>query len=111
MQVNFAWWNYLLWPVMCSHGCFAWFIEVDGIIYIFFILSKGANVNAAKIHETALHHAAKANNLEMIELLVEFGANVFARDNLGKKAIHYTSPGSAAALCLKCYESELHHLF
>ncbi|KAM9476335.1 ankyrin repeat and SOCS box protein 13 isoform 1-T1 [Clarias gariepinus] len=70
------------------------------------LLNAGANVNAAKIHETALHHAAKANNLEMIELLVEFGGNVFARDNLGKKPIHYTSAGSAAAVCLKFYETE-----
>ncbi|KAI5095308.1 ankyrin repeat and SOCS box protein 13 isoform X1 [Silurus meridionalis] len=70
------------------------------------LLNAGANVNAAKIHETALHHAAKANNLEMIELLVEFGGNVFARDNLGKKPIHYCSPGSAAALCLNFYERE-----
>ncbi|TSO77776.1 Ankyrin repeat and SOCS box protein 13 [Bagarius yarrelli] len=70
------------------------------------LLNSGANVNAAKIHETALHHAAKANNLEMIKLLVEFGGNVFAKDNLGKKPIRYTSPGSTAALCLKSYEAE-----
>lgn len=75
-------------------------------LFVFLSYLKGANVNAAKIHETALHHAAKASNLEMIELLVEFGGNVFARDNLNKKPIHYTSPGSAAALCLKFYETE-----
>lgn len=68
-------------------------------------------MNAAKIHETALHHAAKASNLEMIELLVEFGGNVYARDNLGKKPIHYTSSGSAAAICLKFYESKLRFEF
>ncbi|XP_026865811.2 ankyrin repeat and SOCS box protein 13 isoform X1 [Electrophorus electricus] len=70
------------------------------------LLNAGANVNAAKLHETALHHAAKANSLELIELLVEFGGNVFARDNLGKKPSHYTSHGSSAALCLQLYESE-----
>lgn len=77
------------------------------------LLNAGANVNAAKLHETALHHAAKANNLELIELLVEFGGSVFARDNLGKKPIHYTNPGSPAALCLDLYETEplsLQHL-
>uniref|UniRef100_A0A8C1BT98 Uncharacterized protein n=2 Tax=Cyprinus carpio TaxID=7962 RepID=A0A8C1BT98_CYPCA len=46
-----------------------------------------ANLNAAKLHKTALHHAAKVKNLELIELLVGFGGNIFCRDNLGKKPI------------------------
>ncbi|XP_048877896.1 ankyrin repeat and SOCS box protein 13-like isoform X2 [Brienomyrus brachyistius] len=65
---------------------------------------QGANVNAAKLHETALHHAAKVRNVDLIELLVEFGGNLYARDNLGRKPIHYTRPGSPAALCLEFYE-------
>uniref|UniRef100_A0A671PLF3 Ankyrin repeat and SOCS box protein 13-like n=1 Tax=Sinocyclocheilus anshuiensis TaxID=1608454 RepID=A0A671PLF3_9TELE len=69
------------------------------------LLNAGANVNAAKLHETALHHAAKVKNLELIELLVDFGGNVFARDNLGKKPIQYTRAGSAPALRLEFYES------
>ncbi|XP_062854575.1 ankyrin repeat and SOCS box protein 13 [Trichomycterus rosablanca] len=69
------------------------------------LLNAGANVNAAKLHETALHHAAKVNSVDMIELLVEFGGNVFARDNLGKQPVHYTRPDSPAALCLKFYET------
>lgn len=72
---------------------------------------QGANVNAAKLHETALHHAAKVENNGLIELLVEFGGNVNARDNLGKKPIHYTSPGSSTYLCLEFYESELIHRY
>lgn len=68
---------------------------------------KGANVNAAKLHETALHHAAKTKNIDLIELLVEFGGNVYARDNLNKKPIHYTSMGSPSYLCLEFYESKL----
>lgn len=71
-------------------------------LYSFMFL--GANVNAAKLHETALHHAAKVKNLELIELLVEFGGNVYARDNLGKKPIQYTRASSASALCLEFYE-------
>lgn len=72
---------------------------------LFFILI-GANVNAAKLHETALHHAAKIKNVALIELLVEFGGNVYARDNLERKPIHYTSLGSPPYLCLEFYESE-----
>ncbi|XP_048877929.1 ankyrin repeat and SOCS box protein 13-like isoform X4 [Brienomyrus brachyistius] len=68
------------------------------------LLNAGANVNAAKLHETALHHAAKVRNVDLIELLVEFGGNLYARDNLGRKPIHYTRPGSPAALCLEFYE-------
>ncbi len=67
---------------------------------------KGASVNAAKLHETALHHAAKTKNVDLIELLVEFGGNVNARDNLNKKPIHYTSQGSPSYLCLEFYESK-----
>ncbi|XP_067091288.1 ankyrin repeat and SOCS box protein 13 isoform X1 [Osmerus mordax] len=69
------------------------------------LLNAGANVNAAKRHETALHHAAKVNNIYLIELLVEFGAHVCSRDNLGKKPIHYTSQGSPSYLCLELYEN------
>lgn len=63
-------------------------------------------MNAAKLHETALHHAAKIKNVDLIELLVEFGGNVYARDNLKRKPIHYTSVGSPPYLCLEFYESE-----
>ncbi|KAM8860619.1 ankyrin repeat and SOCS box protein 13-like [Synchiropus picturatus] len=69
------------------------------------LLNAGANVNAAKLHETALHHAAKTKNIDLIELLVEFGGNVYARDNLNKKPIHYTSLGSPSYLCFQFYES------
>ncbi|KAL2094072.1 hypothetical protein ACEWY4_011384 [Coilia grayii] len=69
------------------------------------LLNAGANVNAAKLHETALHHAAKVENVELIEMLVEFGGNVYARDNLGKKPIQYAKPGSPSALSLSFYES------
>lgn len=71
---------------------------------------KGANVNAAKLHETALHHAAKTKNVDLIELLVEFGGNVNTRDNLNKKPIHYTSLGSPSYLCLEFYESKFVYL-
>lgn len=73
---------------------------------LFFFFPKGANVNAAKLHETALHHAAKTKNVDLIELLVEFGGNLYARDNLHKKPIHYTSLDSPSYLCLQFYESK-----
>lgn len=63
-------------------------------------------MNAAKLHETALHHAAKVKNVDLIELLIEFGGNIYARDNLGKKPINYTSQGSPTNICLEFYESK-----
>ncbi|XP_034074682.1 ankyrin repeat and SOCS box protein 13 [Gymnodraco acuticeps] len=69
------------------------------------LLNAGANVNAATLHETTLHHAAKTKSVDLIDLLVEFGVNVYARDNLKKKPIHYTSLGSPSYLSLEFYEN------
>lgn len=66
----------------------------------------GANVNAAKLHETALHHAAKVKNVDLIEMLIEFGGNIYARDNRGKKPSDYTWSSSPPAKCFEHYESE-----
>uniref|UniRef100_A0A672KZ15 Ankyrin repeat and SOCS box containing 13 n=1 Tax=Sinocyclocheilus grahami TaxID=75366 RepID=A0A672KZ15_SINGR len=64
---------------------------IQGQTHFILFLFLGANVNAAKLHETALYHAAKVKNLELTELLVEFGGNVFARDNLRKKVSDVTA--------------------
>lgn len=69
------------------------------------VLNAGANVNSVKFHDTALHHAARVHMVDMIELLVEFGANVYASDNLGRKPLHYTAPASPAYTCLMFFES------
>lgn len=63
-------------------------------------------MNSVKFHETALHHAARVSMVDMIELLVEFGANVYASDNLGRKPVDYTTPASPPHTCLIFYESE-----
>lgn len=73
---------------------------------VFFAL-VGAKVNAARLHETPLHHAAKNMQVEMIQILVEFGANIYARDAHDKKPVDYTTPGSPSAACLRLYESKL----
>lgn len=69
------------------------------------LLNSGAVVNSVKFHETALHHAARVNMVDMIELLMEFGANVYVSDNLGRKPIDYTTPGSPSYNCFVFYES------
>lgn len=74
-------------------------------------LPAGANVNSVKFHEMALHHAARVNMVDMIELLVEFGANVYASDNLERKPVDYTTPASPAYTCLMFYESKFKRCF
>lgn len=68
------------------------------------LLLAGAKVNAAKLHETALHRAAKVKNKDLIEMLVEFGGNVYARDNHGKRPSDYSLPNSPTAKCFEYYE-------
>uniref|UniRef100_A0A4W5RED0 Ankyrin repeat and SOCS box containing 13a, tandem duplicate 1 n=1 Tax=Hucho hucho TaxID=62062 RepID=A0A4W5RED0_9TELE len=74
------------------------------------LLKAGAKVNAAKFHETALHHAARVEMVDMIELLVDFGGNMYVTDNNNKKPIDYTKPGSPTEQCLQYYESNLQQL-
>ncbi|XP_030006473.1 ankyrin repeat and SOCS box protein 13a.1 [Sphaeramia orbicularis] len=69
------------------------------------LLRAGANVNSVKFHETALHHAARVAMVDLIELLAEFGANINASDNLGRKPVDYTTPASPSYSCLRFYES------
>uniref|UniRef100_A0A803TUW5 SOCS box domain-containing protein n=1 Tax=Anolis carolinensis TaxID=28377 RepID=A0A803TUW5_ANOCA len=71
---------------------------------LFISVPSGANVNAAKLHETALHHAAKVKNADLVEMLVEFGGNIWARDNQGRKPSDYTWSSSPAAKCFEHYE-------
>lgn len=54
----------------------------------------------------ALHHAARGDMLDMIELLVMFGADVYASDNLGRKPVDYATSASPAHACLTFYESK-----
>lgn len=78
-------------------------------ILFFFYTLKGARVNATKFHETALHHAARAERVDLVELLVEFGGDVNITDNLGHKPRDYTKLESPASLCLLHYESMFLH--
>ena len=68
----------------------------------------GANVNAIKMHQTALHVAAKNTlaTIDFLSLLLDFGANIYARNNWGKLASDLALPNSASKAFLKHYESK-----
>ncbi|XP_061523526.1 ankyrin repeat and SOCS box protein 13a.1 [Phycodurus eques] len=68
------------------------------------LLLAGANVNSSKFHETALHHAARLDTPDVIELLLEFGANAHAVNNQGLKPGDYSTPASPSHTCLRFYE-------
>ncbi|XP_015285170.1 PREDICTED: ankyrin repeat and SOCS box protein 13 isoform X2 [Gekko japonicus] len=89
--------------VLLSHGA-----KVNPPLYTASPLHEacmnGANVNAAKLHETALHHAAKVKNADLVEMLVEFGGNLYARDNRGKKPVDYSRGSSPTTKCFEYYE-------
>ena len=42
--------------------------------------------------KTPLHHAASDGHAEMVELLLERGAHINARDNYGRTALDYADP-------------------
>ncbi|XP_061124545.1 ankyrin repeat and SOCS box protein 13a.1 [Syngnathus typhle] len=68
------------------------------------LLLAGADVNSSKFHETALHHAARLDTPDVLELLVEFGANVYSLDNFGRKPGDYSTPASPSYARLRFYE-------
>lgn len=68
------------------------------------LLQAGANVNASKLHETPLHHAARARDAALLELLVHFGGNIYARDNRGRRPSDYAGAGGPTARRCRYYE-------
>lgn len=55
------------------------------------LLRAGANVNSVKTHNTPLHEAAVKQDVEFISLLLEFGADINARNNKGLRPIDLIS--------------------
>ena len=63
-------------------------------------------MNAAKTHQTALHMACTNNCLPMVQLLLEFGANVFTQTYWGKTASQIVTLRSPLHRLLKHYEGQ-----
>ncbi|GFO43969.1 ankyrin repeat and socs box protein 13 [Plakobranchus ocellatus] len=50
------------------------------------LLQAGASPNVSKTHQTPLHLAARSQDLDLIKLLLEYGADVYAQDSRSKTA-------------------------
>ncbi|XP_038667771.1 ankyrin repeat and SOCS box protein 13-like isoform X2 [Scyliorhinus canicula] len=84
------------------------------------LIDVGANLEAYDCHfGTPLHvacarphvdcaklllNAAKAKNVDLIQMLIDYGANVYAEDNRGKTPLRYTQSGSPSSACLEYYQ-------
>lgn len=57
-----------------------------------FLIKSGTNVNATVSRSrTPLHEISRTNNIELAALLLEAGADLFARDDRGHIALHFAT--------------------
>ena len=54
-------------------------------------LINNHNVNLHNNGTTPLHHASSIGNTEVVQLLIDNGANINAKNNFGSTPLHYAS--------------------
>ena len=64
----------------------------------------GADVNATMFHKTPLHLAARRKNLMLVQMLLNYGADVYARDNMGMRPSDVAQSNSVIKYVLLTYE-------
>ncbi|XP_057380453.1 ankyrin repeat and SOCS box protein 13-like [Daphnia carinata] len=82
-------------------ACVAYKINIDCILSL---VQAGADVNATIVHKAPLHIAAYRNLLSVVQLLLNYGADVYARDKSGKRPKDLARSNSAVKRLLKSYE-------
>ncbi|XP_048252933.1 ankyrin repeat and SOCS box protein 13-like isoform X1 [Haliotis rufescens] len=78
------------------------------------LLLAGADVNTRQIHKMPIHDVARLQDCEFLSLLLEHGANVYARDNHGRSPRDLvpssTSPAKQLLLHWEMAVKSLQHL-
>lgn len=77
-------------PILC------WAISTENEPLARFLLARGVDANIKSISrcdETPLHYAAKGDNLGLLSLLLENGANTRAQSSNGLIPLHYAASG------------------
>ncbi|XP_076057597.1 ankyrin repeat and SOCS box protein 13-like isoform X2 [Oratosquilla oratoria] len=69
------------------------------------LLQAGAHANALKTHRTPLHLIAmNSNSVDAASVLLEYGANIYLKDGLGRRPRDLSQPGSPLAELLAQHE-------
>ena len=77
---------------LVSRGVYS--LQHDGICTTRLLLERGADANARrKDHHTPLHAASYRGRFEIVQMLLDHGANVNAENRLGKNALDLVSRG------------------
>ncbi|XP_026711980.1 ankyrin repeat and SOCS box protein 9 [Athene noctua] len=58
------------------------------------LLESGANVNSGKGLDSPLHVAARNGSMELVMLLIDFGADIWVKNDESKRPMELVSPGS-----------------
>lgn len=71
------------------------------------VCSKGANVQKGRFLESPLHAAAQKDCTEVINVLLEFGANINAKNLELKRPVESAPPNSSAEETLLLHEGKI----
>lgn len=71
------------------------------------LFTTGAHVQRGKYLDTPLHAAAQKDCTAMVKMLLDFGADINARNLEFQKPVEVSPPGSSTESFLMLYEGEL----
>lgn len=76
-------------------------------MFFLYFTSIGANVQKGKFLETPLHAAARQSSTEIVNILLEFGADISAKNAEFERPVDVASPRSLVERVLLLHEGKL----
>ncbi|MBN3295632.1 ASB11 protein, partial [Amia calva] len=64
------------------------------------LLQLGANVHQGRLQDTPLHAAARKSSANLVEMLIDYGADVKSRNSEGKRPVELAAPNSTVERAL-----------